>query len=145
VQKLNYTLDACALLAFLDDEEGADVVAELFQRAENGEIAIFMSIVNLIEVYYGRIRKKSPDKVAQFLQAMNYFPITVIDTISPPVYHEAARLKGAHKMALGDAIGLAAAKSLDAAFVTSDHNELDAVEQKETLNFLWIRPPGPKK
>jgi predicted nucleic acid-binding protein len=83
--------------------------------------------------------------VTQFIQAMDYLPITTIDAISPPVYHEAARLKGAHKMALGDAIGLATARSLNAFFVTADHNELDAVEQKESHSFLWIRPPGPKK
>jgi predicted nucleic acid-binding protein len=142
---MNYSLDACALIAFLDNEDGADVIEALFERADNGEISIFMSIVNLIEAYYGRIREKSSDEVAKFLQAMNSFPIEVIDTISPQIYHEAARLKAAHKMSIADAIGIATAESLNATFVTSDHHELDAVEQHEAIDFCWIRPPPDKK
>jgi predicted nucleic acid-binding protein len=135
-----YTLDACALIAFVDDEEGADVVAALFARSDNGDATIFMSIVNLMEVYYGRIRERSSDEVANFLHAMDCFPIEVVDTISTQVYHRASRLKGTYKMSLADAIGIATAESLDSAFVTSDHHELDVVEQREAIDFCWIRP-----
>jgi hypothetical protein len=46
---------------------------------------------------------------------------------------------------LADAIGIATACSLDAVFVTSDHHELDTVEEHESFNFYWIRPPSVAK
>jgi PIN domain nuclease of toxin-antitoxin system len=52
----NYLLDACALIAFSDSEEGEPVVKELLQRARRGEINISIHAANLIEVYYDRIR-----------------------------------------------------------------------------------------
>jgi len=47
----NYLLDACALIAFFDGEEGEPVVKELLHRARRGEIAISIHAANLIEVY----------------------------------------------------------------------------------------------
>ena len=41
---MNYLLDACALLAFLNDEEGADVIEGLLMQAAAGNISISMSI-----------------------------------------------------------------------------------------------------
>ena len=52
----NYLLDACAVLAFLNDEEGAEAVNELFRRAKKMEITLTMNAANLIEVYYDCIR-----------------------------------------------------------------------------------------
>jgi uncharacterized protein with PIN domain len=40
---MNSILDACALLAFLNDEEGADVVESLLNQAASGETVVFMS------------------------------------------------------------------------------------------------------
>ena len=48
----NYLLDACALLAFLNDEEGAETVSGLLDQARNEKITLNMNAANLIEVYY---------------------------------------------------------------------------------------------
>jgi PIN domain nuclease of toxin-antitoxin system len=48
----HYVLDACALVAVLKGENGAEAVDDLFQRAVQGDAALSMSIVNLLEVYY---------------------------------------------------------------------------------------------
>jgi PIN domain nuclease of toxin-antitoxin system len=58
---MNYTLDACALLAFLNDEEGADTIEELLDRAVAGDVFLFMSIINLLEIYYGELRDKGAE------------------------------------------------------------------------------------
>jgi PIN domain nuclease of toxin-antitoxin system len=138
-------LDASALLALLKEEEGYQAVNELFRRAHHGEITLSMSIVNLIEVFYLFIRERGMAIAVETLEQIYASSIEIIDTISRPVLNEASRLKGTYKMALGDAIGLATARSLDAPFVTADYNELGEVEQKEAVSLLWIRPPGPKQ
>jgi predicted nucleic acid-binding protein len=142
---VNYSLDACALLALFNGEEGDDVVDDLLGRAENGEISLYMSIVQLIEVYYDRIKVAGSEKAAEILETILAYPITIIDTVSPLVLHEAARMKATYRISLADVIGVATAASIPATFVTSDHTELKQIEQNEAIDFLWIRPPSAKK
>jgi predicted nucleic acid-binding protein len=141
---VTFILDACALIAFLNDEEGADIVENLLGRTVSGEDTISMSIVNLLEAYYGELRDKGAETARIVLDMVQNYSIKIIDTITHSVFHEAARLKSGYKLSLADAIGVATAKELSAQFVTSDHSELEPVEQHEQISFLWL-PPRPKK
>lgn len=53
----HYVLDACALIAFLNDEAGADVVEELLRKSNRQEPNLFLHRLNLLEVYYGIYRE----------------------------------------------------------------------------------------
>jgi len=136
---MTYTFDACALLAFLNDEEGADVVEKLLEQSITGRDNVSMSIINLLEVYYGELRDKGPEIAQVVLDMVQDYSINIINTVSKGVFHEAARLKASYKMALGDCIGLATAIELSGQFVTSDHNELDAIAEKEPVPIYWFR------
>jgi PIN domain nuclease of toxin-antitoxin system len=54
---LNYILDACALIAYLNKEPEALKVKLLFERTDTEDIFIFISVFNLVEVYYDFIKK----------------------------------------------------------------------------------------
>ena len=58
-----FVFDACSLIALLSNEDGADVVKDLLQKATNGEIKILMHKINFLEVYY-YIYKKYSEKTA---------------------------------------------------------------------------------
>jgi PIN domain nuclease of toxin-antitoxin system len=45
-------LDACALIAVLAMENGADNIRKLFQKAIDRQIVLIMSKFNFLEVYY---------------------------------------------------------------------------------------------
>ncbi|MDR3283861.1 MAG: type II toxin-antitoxin system VapC family toxin [Treponema sp.] len=134
-------LDACALTAFLDRErgEGFEAVRDLFNRADAEGITIRMSIVNLIEVYYGCIRKyKSVEAADEIMRQVNELPIEVIKTVSDAVYRETARFKTRYSMSLADAFLCATAKNLAATLVTKD-GEIRPAEQREKLSVFWIK------
>ena len=137
----SYVLDACAMIAVINREEGAEVVDNLFQQAFKGEINLYMSIINLLEVNYGFIRDIGITKTQEIMKRIDDTPLEVISTISQQTYNEAARIKGTHhKLSLADSVGLAAAAELDGIFVTSDHHEFEAIVEKETsLKFFWFR------
>jgi predicted nucleic acid-binding protein len=141
---LKYILDACALITLFKTEPGEEIVRALIKQAETGEAVVSMSIVNLIEVHYGFINDLGREKAVAILERISRMPVTIIETISTPVFHEASRLKSSYKCSLADAIGLAIAADLSAAFVTSDHSELETVEQHEAIPFLWL-PSRPRK
>ena len=134
-----YTLDACALIAFLNDEEGADVVEKLLTESATGNVSVSMSIVNLLEAYYGELRDKG-DKIAQIIIDMvRHYSINIVNTVSDQAFHEAARLKATYKISLADCIGIATAIELSGQFVTSDHHEFDIVAENEPIPIFWFR------
>ena len=139
--KQNYLLDACALLAFFDSEEGADVVSGLIDSAEGGEITLSMNAANLIEVYYDRIRIYGHELADTIVRKIyEDSPISIIEELNPTIVHEAAYFKATGKMSFADSILVATARYTGATVVTCDHAELEAVEQQGQISFLWIRP-----
>jgi predicted nucleic acid-binding protein len=140
---LTYILDACALIAFLAEERGKgyEEVKALFNRAEAGEISISMSIVNLVEVYYGFLQERGEQAADAIMSDAADLPITVINTINGAVYREAVRFKAACPMSLADAFLCASAKDLSAVIVTKD-SEIKAAEQADTgasaLAVFWL-------
>jgi PIN domain nuclease of toxin-antitoxin system len=144
---VTYILDACALIALLNEEEGKDKIDDLFNQAKAGKIALCMSIINMLEVYYGFISADGLDRANEILAPIDETPLQIIDSISQPVYREAARFKSTYKgsktqsaLSLADAVGLATAISLKGVFVTSDGG-FKAPETQEYAPVFWFRPP----
>jgi predicted nucleic acid-binding protein len=137
----DYLFDACTMIALFNDEEGADVVSNLLDRAERNEITLAMNAANMIEVYYDRIRVIGSDRADTIIREIyNSFLISVIETLDPAIVREAARLKATGKMSFADTILVATARCIGATIVTCDHVELEQVERGEPIPFLWIRP-----
>ena len=136
---MRYIIDACALLAFLNDEEGADKIEYLLNQSAVTDISISMSIINLLEVYYGELRDKGADVAQIVLDIVQHYSIKIINTVSEQIFREAARLKAAYKMSLADCIGLATAIEHSGQFVSSDHHELEAAAGNESAPIFWFR------
>jgi len=140
VPKQNYLLDTCAFIALLDDEEGADVVSELFENAKRGEITLSMNAANLIEVYYDRIRIYGHELADNIIRGIyEESPISIIEELNPAIVREAAYFKASGKMSFADSILVATARCTGATVVTCDHVELEPVERQGHVSFLWIR------
>jgi PIN domain nuclease of toxin-antitoxin system len=48
-----FVLDACAMIAFLNDEEGAQKVEQLLSQGDRTPNTLFIHEINLLEIYYG--------------------------------------------------------------------------------------------
>jgi predicted nucleic acid-binding protein len=133
-----YVLDACSLIAFYNDEEGADVVHSLLKRADTTELKLYLHKLNFLEIYYGYL-KDGKDIAGLADNTTKTLPISIIDSIDDILFYEAARIKANYRLSLADAIALSLAKKLNASVVTADHHEFNIVENKEAIEFLWIR------
>ncbi|GHV79306.1 hypothetical protein AGMMS49944_10970 [Spirochaetia bacterium] len=79
------------------------------------------------------------------LRKIHVSPITIVEPDTDTFLHEAARFKVVYGIPLGDCFLCATASLFQGTIVTSDHNDLDPVEEAEQYPFLWIRPkPEPK-
>jgi len=134
-----YILDACALLALLRNEPGADNVAIAINAANNGKAEIAMHKANLLEVYYDLYRSLGNEKADLILTEIKKRPIEIIAEISDEVFNEAGRLKATYKISFADSFALAQAIVLDRELLTADHHEFDVIEGREPVHFQWIR------
>jgi len=133
-----YVFDACALIAFLNDEVGADSVAAVFEKAKRGEARLLMNMINLFEVYYGFYHEKGRDFAERTIDGVRRSAISICD-FTNEVFTEAGRLKVTYKISLADSIVLAQAAVSGGVLLTADHHELDVVEGRENIRFQWIR------
>jgi predicted nucleic acid-binding protein len=133
-----FVLDACALLAFLTDEPGADTVAEAYAKADAGDAQLLMNKINLLEVYYGFYRDKGREYAESILDSVKRSVVVVTD-FTDEIFAEAGRLKASYHISLADSIALAEASVTGGALLTSDHHEFDIIEGKENIRFAWIR------
>ena len=134
-----YVLDACALLAYLQKEQGANTVSSILNAAEKGTATITMHIFNLLEVYYKIYRAQGKERANFILAELKKRPLLINSEISDELFTEAGRLKAAYKISIADCVALAQASILNAELLTSDHHEYDAVEKSEPIRFHWIR------
>ena len=134
-----YVLDACALIALITDEAGADTVGEVIKSAYRGEAEAFLNKLNLLEVYYGDYRVHGKTAADKMLGKVKKLPISIVNEIDDAVFLEAGRLKATYKVSIADAVALAEASVSGAALVTADHHEMDVIDKNEKIRFLWIR------
>jgi len=133
-----YLFDACALLAVFNGEPGATVVLDLLEQARAGTIRLYMSIVQLLEVYYDRLYISGEYGARIRVESILAEPISIIESISYPVMYEAGRFKTSYSMSLADAIAAATTRSLTATLVTKD-KEMKPAEEAGEFSVLWIK------
>jgi len=134
-----YVLDACALLALLRNEPGADKVAAAINAANNGKAEITMHRANLLEVYYDLYRSEGKEKAATILAEILKRPIAIHTEITDQIFEEAGRLKATYKISFADSFALAQAVVTGGELLTADHHEFDVIQGKEPVRFQWIR------
>jgi len=134
-----FVFDACSLIALLSNENGADIVKDLLQKATNGDIKILMHKVNFLEVYYYIYRRYNEQTALRLLKDIKITPIKIDTEITDDILIKAGRIKSLYKMSLADSIGLAETIINNGYFVTADHHELEIVQEKENIDIIWIR------
>jgi predicted nucleic acid-binding protein len=134
-----YIMDACALIAFLSDEKGADVVNKVLLETFEGKAAVYMNSFNLLEVYYDIYRKMGKKKAEEELSMIEKLPISIRSGLSGNTFLEAGRMKASYRISIADSVALAETSISGGELLTADHHEFDAVEQKEKIKFCWIR------
>ena len=131
-----YVMDACAALAVLNDEAGADRVEALMAS----EARIFMSSVNTLEVCYDMARRSgSLAQARQTLDDLLSWPLEMVYQLDEDALLAAAAFKTKGRMSLADAIALELAQVYGAALITADHHEFDPLEAAGVARFEWIR------
>ena len=127
-------LDSFAVLAFLEKEPGHETVAELFQLAAQGEVALLMSVVNMGEVWYQIARGHSDAIADEKIAALKDLGVNVADA-DWQLTRQAALYKKSGGISFADCYAAALAKISNAPVVTGDA-EFKRVEKD--VKVRWI-------
>jgi ribonuclease VapC len=127
-------LDSYAVMAFLEDEPGADLVRGLILKAEESDLKLLMSVVNLGEVWYSIARTTSPETADQYVREIQGMAIETVDA-DWQLTRQAAAFKAEGNIAYGDCFAAALAKDRKANLVTGD-KEFKVLEGE--INVTWL-------
>lgn len=129
-----YVLDSYAMIAYFEDEPGADRVALVLKQLIKGKAKGFMSVVNWGEVYYNTMREQGISEAEKAILQLDKFPIQIVD-VNKELAYEAAKLKGEFRIAYADCFAVALSVKLGATIVTGDP---DFKKLRERIFIQWI-------
>jgi len=130
-----YVLDAWAVMAFLQKKQPAATrVRALLLEAQNGTARLFISLINLGEVYYSIGKGQGQKTADETLAQLRLLPIEILPADNESVL-AAARLKMKYALSYADAFAAQCAQQLGAVLVTGDP-ELIALKSKVKLEKL---------
>ena len=133
---MTLVLDACAIIAYLRDEEGADVV----EAALIGDNDCVVHAVNLCEVYYDCVRRDGTARADTLLDDLVSIGLVTREDMDMPLWKAAAGFKAnLARVSLADCFAMALTHRLNAELVTSDHREFDPVAAQGLCPIRFIR------
>src|SRR5688500_9531438 len=91
---MNYVCDACAIIAFLRDEPGADVVRNVLLGPSD---TVFVHAVNLCEVYYDFCREAGERTVRSAIRDVSRVGVRTRRDMGQSFWREAGRIKAIYR------------------------------------------------
>lgn len=130
-------LDACAMIAWLRNEPGADIVDVAVGDIANQCLA---HAINLCEVFYDAYRNAGETQAQSILSDLRTVHVIERNDFDPAFWQEVGRLKAIHrKVSLADCCAIALTNRAGATLFTSDHHELDSIAALGVCPITFIR------
>jgi predicted nucleic acid-binding protein len=133
VSAKRYVLDSFALLAYLQDEPGAQLVQDVLA---DESAKVFLCTVNLGEVYYITYREKGEAEAEEALLIVEQLPIEEV-VPDKELILQAARIKASFAISYADAFVAALAERRQGTIVTGDPE----FKQLAHLSIKWLPSP----
>ena len=130
-----YVFDANALLDYVESGPGVFKVDQLLRAAAQGQIALFISVMNLGEVFYWLWQKRSEEKARRIVDGFSRSPLQIVPVDLPQAL-KAGELKVLHKIPYVDCIAAALALQHRATLVTADR---DFEKLGRHFPILWLK------
>jgi ribonuclease VapC len=125
------------MIAFFEDEPGAQTVASLLRELLANRAKGYMSVVNWGEMYNSVMREQGLVEAETILSQFEKYPIELFDA-DQALTREAAKLKGSYRIAYADCFAAALSMKLKAILVTGDP-EFRQLEEKVSIQWIDVK------
>jgi len=115
---MKYLFETKALIAFFNNEDGAEFVEKLLKEVDEGKAEGFISSITLTEIYYLYLRRAGEEVTRKRVEQIRLSNLKVV-----PIDEEVALKAGEYKVKaipIADALIAASACSVGAKVVTDD-------------------------
>ena len=133
-----YVFDSFAIIAFFENEPGAELVQRALQQVVSGQAQGWMSVINWGEVYYSTYREQGFEAAECVAAQLARYPIQMVHA-DMDLTKEAALLKGKYRVAYADCFAAALSKRKKAIVITGDPEFLVLGNEAEVL---WMTEPA---
>lgn len=134
---MNVIFDACALIAFLKFEQGANVVRQILRDNQN---ICCVHAINLCEVFYDFRRQSGESDAQEAIQGLLSIGLIAYNDMDDLFWQQAGRHKAElRRVSLADCFCIALAQRLGGFIVTADHHEFDAIAERNIVPIKFIR------
>ena len=130
-----FVLDSSAIIALMEEEDGADRVAEVLSRQN-----VILPYMVLLEVYYISLRESGQADADHRYVLMKQLPVKILWNTDEAVLLTVARFKVFRRISLADSVIAAYAKMHNAVLLHKDP-EYEALADEIKLEGLPFKNP----
>ncbi|MDO9263005.1 MAG: type II toxin-antitoxin system VapC family toxin [Desulfosalsimonadaceae bacterium] len=130
-----YLFDSHALLAFFQNEPGAEIVAKILRSSMEQDLNRLICMINVGEILYLTKRRFGDTKKLEILSRIHQLGFRLLSVTDALVF-QAAEYKAQYAMSYADCFALACAIENSAVLITGDP-EFQAVSH--LVKIEWIR------
>ena len=123
-----YVFDTSALLTYIENEEGIEIVENLLMKALNEENKIFLSTVTMIEVFYVSMQEQGRTVAEERLSLIETLPL-IQESLTANITKTIGEMKAVKSMSFADCCIAGLSKSKKAILVHKDP-EFEQVEDE---------------
>lgn len=132
-----FVFDACAIVALLQGEPGAEEVVTLLEKDEN---RCRIHALNVCEVFYDGLRRGSLSDADSLDRLLTQSGFEIETELPLALWETAGRLKAElRRVSLADCFAVALTLRHQGTLVTSDHHELDPLAASQVCPIQFIR------
>ncbi|MFH1826681.1 MAG: type II toxin-antitoxin system VapC family toxin [bacterium] len=132
--KQRYVLDTFAILTYMKEEPGWQIVRDVIWQAFRGAPLLFLNVVNLGEFYYIVYRAFGAVMADRATSMIKMWPLKLVN-VKEDIALIAGRMKAENKISYADAYVVATALTKKAKIITGDR-EFKALE--ELVDIYWL-------
>lgn len=123
-----YVLDTSALLAYIDEEEGAEEIEGLFKLALEDKAEIFISVISSIEVFYISWQEQGKEFAKERLKLIEDLPL-IQESLGREITQFIGKIKATKSMSFADSC-IAGLSKLKKAILVHKDPEFDQIENE---------------
>ena len=131
-----YVLDASAIIAWLRNELGADVVDNAICDLNS---QCLVHAVNLCEVYYDAYRRSGASGAEAVVGDLAAVGVVERGDLDQAFWKEAGKLKAGGGISLADCFAITLTNRLGGTLMASDHGEMDPIAAAGICSITFIR------
>ena len=131
-----YVLDANAVMRYFEvgSSGGGEKVRTLFEQSERNQARLFMSVINMGEVFYVLLKYLGEQRAREYILALQH-AVTMVEADTSHAM-EAATLKHKYKLGYADSFAAALAFASKATLVSAD-----ACFENVGKSLKWMKLP----